>query len=72
MQNSQSLYHWMFVSDSCSLVLHLPHQTPIIPSVSAAVASNNSFMSEYDWLHSIMILQQQKKNTDNYNLLMTV
>lgn len=70
MQNSQSLYHWMFVSDSYSLVLHLPHQTPIISSVSAAVASNNSFMSESDWLHSIMILQQ--KNTDNYNLLMTV
>lgn len=38
--------HGRFVSDSCSLDLHLPHQTPIIPSVSAAMVSNNSFMSE--------------------------
>lgn len=45
-EQSVALYHGWFVSDSCSLDLHLSHQTPIIPSVSAAMVSNNSFMSE--------------------------
>lgn len=74
MKNSLSLYHGWFVSDSCSLDLHLPHQTPIIPSVSAAMVSNNSFMSESVTLLWVIELchDSTTKNADNYKHLLNV